>query len=118
MTWLFTLPPIISVVIFVMAIILIGLGSYFLGRRFAARTVDGEMTNVATVLFRATGVLLGLMLSMNFATVRTDYAKIQDSVELEASQILDLNQDLKRFGSRETERREGGGWVRISNEPG
>ena len=44
-------------------------------------------------------MLLGLMLSMNFANVRTEYVKIQDSVELEAKEISELVYDFDRFGS-------------------
>jgi len=73
--------------------------SYLLGYRIFGRTADGKTKEVATLLFRAVGILLGLMLSMNFANVRTEFVKIQDSVELEAKEIGELASDFKRFGS-------------------
>jgi hypothetical protein len=75
-----------------------GFISYLLGYRLFGRTADGKTKEVATLLFRSVGILLGLMLSMNFASVRTEFVKIQDSVELEAKEIGELASDFKRFG--------------------
>ena len=91
--------PIISIPIFVLGIVLTGFIPYLLGYRFFGRTADGKTKEVANILFRAVGVLLGLMLSMNYASLRAEYVKIQDSVELEAKEIAELAIDFKRFGS-------------------
>jgi len=78
---------IVSLLIFVLGIVLTGFIPYLLGYRFFGRTADGKTKEVANILFRAVGVLLGLMLSMNYASLRAEYVKIQDSVELEAKEI-------------------------------
>jgi hypothetical protein len=95
---LFKIDSVVSLLIFVLGIVLMGFIPYLLGYRLFGRTADGKTKEVATLLFRASGILLGLMLSMNFASVRTEYVKIQDSVELEAKEIGELTGDFKRFG--------------------
>lgn len=96
---LFSINSVVSLLIFVLGIVLMGFIPYLLGYRFFGRTADSKTKEVATLLFRAVGILLGLMLSMNFANVRAEYVKIQDSVELEAKEIGELDSDFKRFGS-------------------
>ena len=78
---LFSINPVISLLIFLLGIVLLGFIPYLLGYWFFGRTADEKAANH---LLRAVGMLLGLMLSMNFASVRSEYVKIQDSVELEA----------------------------------
>jgi hypothetical protein len=99
MDTLFRMNSVANLLIFVLGIVLMGFIPYLLGYRLFGRTADGNTKEVATHLFRAVGMLLGLMLSINFANVRTAYVKIQDSVELEAKEIGELASDFKRFGS-------------------
>ena len=73
---LFSINSVVSLLIFVLGIVLIGLIPYLLGYRIFGRTADGKTKEMATHLFRAVGILLGLMLSINFANVRTAYVKI------------------------------------------
>ena len=94
---LFSMNPVISSLLFLTGIVLIGFIPYFLGFWLFGRTADEKTKAITGHLFRAVGVLLGLMLSMNFANVRSEYAKIQDSVELEAKEVGELISDFKRY---------------------
>ena len=93
---LFSINPVISLLVFLTGIVLLGFIPYLLGYWFFGRTADEKAANH---LLRAVGMLLGLMLSMNFASVRSEYVKIQDSVELEAKEVGELLSDFKRLGS-------------------
>ena len=96
---LFSMNPVISLLLFLTGIVLIGFIPYFLGYWLLGRTADEKTKDIAGHLFRAVGMLLGLMLSMNFASVRSEYVKIQDSVELEAKEVGELVNDFKRYKS-------------------
>lgn len=90
---------IVSIPIFVLGIVLTGFIPYLLGYRLFGRTADEKARGLARLLFRAVGILLGLILSITFANLRAEYVKIQASVELEAKEITELASDFKRFGS-------------------
>ena len=92
---------IVSLPLFVIGIVLLGFIPYLLGYRLFGRTADGKAKALATLLFRSLGILLGLILSMNFANLSVETVKIQNSVELEAKEIAELGSDFNRFGSRE-----------------
>jgi hypothetical protein len=47
------------------------------------------------------GTLLGLLLSLTFAGVRSNSIRLQDSIEHEAAQIVDLYHDLALFNTNE-----------------
>ena len=96
---LFSTSSVVSLLIFVFGMVFIGLIAYLIGYRLFGTSADSNTKEVATILFRAVGVLLGLMLSLNFANVRLEFVKIQDSVEQEAEEIGELAGDFKRFGS-------------------
>jgi hypothetical protein len=55
------------------------------------------------VLFRTTASLLALLLSFTFANQRVNYYKIKDSLELEASQLVDIWLDLQLYKTPEAE---------------
>ena len=80
-----------------------GLVAYYFGRCLFANQTGTQWANAGIALFRATGILLGLMLSMNFAATRSEYVKIQNSVELGAKEITELSEDLKRYASPEAD---------------
>ena len=83
------------------SLIILGLTAYFMGRVLLSKYFDSSIETIGVNLFRANGVLLGLLLSMNFATVRSEYVKIQESVELGAKEITEISEDLKRYSSPE-----------------
>lgn len=55
------------------------------------------------VLFRTTASLLALLLSFTFANQRVNYYKIKDSLELEASQLVDIWLDLQLYNTPEAD---------------
>jgi hypothetical protein len=95
--------PLAGLTITVLALVILGLASYLLGRRLLASRVDDHVRSLANHLHRTVAVLLGLLLSLTFSAVRSENAKIQSSVELETAQIGDLFQDLQRFGGEDAE---------------
>ncbi len=98
---LLTLPVLIGISIFLLATVAVGLVSYFVARALIHKPVQDERKNVADSLFRISGALLGLLLSLTFASIREDITKLRDSVELEAAQIADIFNDLARFESED-----------------
>ena len=50
-------------------------------------------------VLRVCGALLGLLLSLTFASVQSKLGKLRDAVELEAAQIVDIHNDLGQFES-------------------
>jgi len=98
---LFEMNPVASFTIFILVFVVLGFASYSLGRWFARDSVDEKTTVLSGNLSRAVCMLLGLMLSMNFASMRAEYVKIQDSVELEAKEIGGLIYDFERFDTSE-----------------
>jgi hypothetical protein len=100
---LISLNPVISTLISMVVVVLLGFIPYFLGRRLFRKHINKTTQNAAVILYRSVGILLGLMLSMNFVDTRSEYVKIQSSVELEAKEIEELKNDLERFGTDEAE---------------
>lgn len=54
-------------------------------------------------MFRISGTLLVLILSLTFANLRNDHAALRDAIRLEAAEILDVYSDLGFFGGDEAE---------------
>ena len=96
---LFSINPVFSLLIFLSGVVLLGFIPYLLGHWLLGRTASEKTKEFTSHLFRATGMLLGLMLSLNFSNVRSEYVKIQDSVEKEAKDVSELVNDFRRFGS-------------------
>ena len=97
------LPVAAGLVIFVLLIILLGLVPYFVARSLITKPVSGETKSVAESLFRISGALLALLISLTFADIRSDITRVKDSVELEAAQIVDMYNDLARYNSEEAD---------------
>jgi len=98
---LFEMNSFISFTAFILAFVALGFVSYLLGRWLIRGSADEKTKDMAGIVSRTVGVLLGLMLSVNFASMRTEYVKIQDSVELEAKEIGGLVRDFERFDTSE-----------------
>ena len=95
--------PFLGLTLMTLSLIVFGLIAYFIGRAILSEYFDSSIETIGVALFRANGVLLGLILSLNFATARSEYVKIQDSVELGAKEITEISNDLKRFSSPEAD---------------
>ena len=57
---------------------------------------------VGRTLFRVAASLLALILSITFANQRVDYFKLKNSLEAEASKLVDLHLDLELYDTEET----------------
>jgi hypothetical protein len=100
--YILSFPTIPGMVIFIVAIVIMGFIPYLIGWRLFGKRTDERTQTIAIALFRALVLLLGLMLSMNFVATRGEYVKIQNSVDLEAREVNELFNDLHRFGSDES----------------
>ena len=93
------LPLIIALILFVLFAIMLGFAAYFSTRSIIHTPVPAEVKSTADSIFRISGTLLGLLLSLTFADVRQELLKIRDSVELEAGQLVDIYHDLMHHES-------------------
>lgn len=94
------IPFFLGLPVFCLMMIGLGLGALFIFRwilrRFASSSdSDKPVTNV----FRVCGALLGLLLSLTFASVQSKIWRLRDAVELEAAQIVDIHTDLNLYES-------------------
>jgi len=96
------LNPVFGISVSAVLLVIIGFIPYLVGRLLLAKHVDMKAENVATLLYRSVGILLGLMLSLSFIETRSEYVKIQNSVELEEKEITELGRDLVRLGSNDS----------------
>ena len=85
------LPLFIALIIFVLFAVLLGFAAYFFVRSIIQTPVPAEVKGTADSIFRISGALLGLLLSLTFVDIRQELLKIRDSVELEAGQLTDIN---------------------------
>lgn len=68
----------------------IGLASYYFSR-WVLRVPESKGTEAIVVnVFRGTAALLGLVLSLTFADVRSDVGILRDGIELEAAELGDI----------------------------
>ena len=74
---------------------------YFLAHSAIKSRLSKPHERTGRVLFRTTASLLALLLSFTFANQRVNYYKIQDSLESEASQLVDIWLDLQLYGTQE-----------------
>lgn len=95
------LPVPVGLTVFVLAIIALGLIPYLLAHSLLPAHISDETKSVAESVFRISGALLGLLLSLTFADIRSEVTRVKDSVELEAAQIVDIYNDLARYDSEE-----------------
>jgi len=98
MNYLMSLHPLVSLTIFLTGMVLLGIGVYILGRYLPIGEVNRNSQRMGIWMFRSTGALLGFMLAVNFADVRSEFASIHTSMESEIAQLRDLRIDLDRYG--------------------
>lgn len=101
LTQFLNLPVSLGLTIFVLFIILLGLAAYIVVRKLVPATISEETKNVANSIFRISGALLGLLLSLTFTDIRSEITRVKDSVELEAAQIADMYNDLEHYDSED-----------------
>jgi hypothetical protein len=76
---------------------------YLISHRLIRSQLSKAHERTGRVLFRTTASLLALLLSFTFANQRVNYYKIKDSLELEASQLVDIWLDLQLYNTSEAE---------------
>ena len=95
------LPAAVGLPIFVLIIVVLGMVPYLLAYSLLPAQISDETKSVAQSVFRISGALLGLLLSLTFADIRSEVTRVKDSVELEAAQVVDMYNDLARYDSEE-----------------
>jgi len=70
---------------------------YLVSHKLIKSSLGKKHERTGRVLFRTTASLLALLLSFTFANQRVNYYKIKDSLELEASQLVDIWLDLQLY---------------------
>jgi hypothetical protein len=58
---------------------------------------------IADRVFRTSGTLMALIISLSFNGLRNDYSVLRDTIHLESAQVLDIAIDLKSYGTREAQ---------------
>jgi len=76
-----------------------GVTIYVLSSRLFVNSRSKDTRRAADYLFRATGILVSLFLSLTFADVVLELNQIETSIEREAVMIEDIYRDLGRYES-------------------
>jgi len=101
---LFELSLFTGILIFLVCTVLLGAVIFLVFHHLNTKiNLSKRHSQVGRVLFRTSASLLALLLSFTYASQRVDYFKIKQSLELEASQIVDIHMDLELFDEPEAE---------------
>ncbi len=83
---------------------LAGVFVYLLSNRLLAKSEAKETRRAANYLFRVTGILVSLFLSLTFADVVLEMNQIETAIEREAIMTEDIYRDLDRYDSNRARR--------------
>jgi hypothetical protein len=97
-----SLNPAIGLGVLIIFLIFTGFIPYLLGRRLLGNYIDKNIKEGGVLLYRAVGVLLIFMLSLNFVDMRSEYVQVENSVKLAAGNLGDVFADLEKFGTHES----------------
>jgi len=103
MDFFFEWPIEYSLTSFLFVALLASIIIYLIAHVLIKNTLKKNHERTGRVLFRTTASLLALLLSFTFANQRVNYYKIKDSLELEASQLVDIWLDLQLFDTPEAD---------------
>ena len=101
---LFELSVITGIFLFVVSMIILGTIIFIVCHYLFSKNLSKQHIQIGRVLFRTSASLLALLLSFTFASQRVDYYNIKQSLESEASQIVDIHTDLELFNTQEAEK--------------
>ena len=101
---LFELSVIPGILLFLVCINILGIIIFHACHYLFSKKLSKQHIQIGRVLFRTSASLLALLLSFTFASQRVDYYTIKQSLESEASQIVDIHMDLELFGNLSAER--------------
>jgi len=90
-----------SLAVFLFVTLVLSIIIYLTAHSLIKNKLSKPHERTGRVLFRTTASLLALLLSFTFANQRVNYYKIKDSLELEASHLVDIWLDLQLFGTPE-----------------
>lgn len=96
---LLQLPTIPGAILLMGITMVFGIIVYFLSSRLFVNLRSKDTRRAADYLFRATGILVSLFLSLTFADVVLELNQIETSIEREAVMIEDIYRDLGRYES-------------------
>jgi hypothetical protein len=99
--FLIPIPMILGLPLFMLIVIVIGGSLYFGAHRLMNKHIRKEHERVGRVLFRTSASLLGLILSFTFANQRVDYFRLKQSLESEASSLVDIHMGLRIYNTAE-----------------
>jgi len=86
---------------FLLAAIIASIIIYLTAHRLISNHLNKRHERTGRVLFRTTASLLALLLSFTYANERVNHYKIKDSLENEASHLVDIWLDLQLYGTSE-----------------
>lgn len=99
MKFFFDLPLGVSLPLFLLVTVVLSLIIYLVAHKIVSKHLKKQHERTGRVLFRTTASLLALLLSLTFANQRVNYYKIKDSLESEATHLVDITLDLQLFGT-------------------
>lgn len=99
MRFFFDWPLILSLPVFLSVSVISSIIIYLISHKVIAKQLKKQHERTGRVLFRTSASLLALLLSFTFANQRVNYYKIKDSLESEASHLVDISLDLQLFGT-------------------
>ena len=91
-----------SLTFFLLLAIVFSIIIYLISHFAVRKKLNKQHERSGRVLFRTTASLLALLLSLSFANQRVNFFKIKDSLESEASQLVDMWLDLQLYNTPES----------------
>lgn len=99
MKFFFDWPLLLSLPAFLLVSVFLSIIIYLVSHNIFRNRLKRRHERTGRVLFRTSASLLALLLSFTFANQRVNYYKIKDSLESEASHLVDISMDLQLFGT-------------------
>ena len=100
--WLLDIPFIYGVLIFVSILTIVGAFIFVTVHHiFIKPNYKKAHYQVSKLFFRTSASLLAMLLSFTYANQRIDYFTIKNSIQAEASTLVDIHMDLGFYGSQE-----------------
>ena len=96
---LLELPLLLGLLITVSSVSLAGILIVFLSNKLIGNSISKQHERIGRLLFRVVAGLIALLVSLSYANERVRQTKIIDSMEEEASIIINISMRLKHFES-------------------
>jgi len=99
--FLLDVPSWVGILIVTASITLLGLCTVILSKKLLKNRITKQHEKIGRLLFRVTAGLIALLISLSYANERVNQKKITDSLEEEASLIVNLMIGLENLNSHE-----------------